>query len=129
MTTCSKCGDCCRAIRIAGTKAEIQATYPDDNEDKIFILEHWHEISEEEAERRVPGLGGVNKYGNRGSYFECDAFDSEHNLCGAHEARPPVCRGFPWYKEYGLGVSGETLIPFKQCSFWLDVKKGIEVGS
>ena len=30
-------------------------------------------------------------------YFACDAYDSESHLCTAHEERPGICRGYPWY--------------------------------
>src|ERR1035437_5115249 len=131
MTECAKCGDCCEKIYLTGshTKKDLQYLYKtsdpriDDNwerwktksgykeaerEERIekwvnanFILDHWH---------RVQG-GGTN------TGFSCDAFDSVTRLCTAHDERPPICSGFPWY---GKPPNPKTNL-HKRCVFWNDV--------
>ncbi len=109
MTDCGKCGDCCRAIPLALTKKGLSTAYNPD-----FVLKHWHRISRAEARRRIPRMNGL-----KGTYYyECDMFDSEENLCTAHDTRPDVCRGFPWYSGNPEIVS---LQPFPRCTFWHDV--------
>ena len=70
-----------------------------------FILEHWH--------------GGVRAKGGATEGWTCDRFDPLTNLCMAHDERPPVCSGFPWYgktpaAEHAKGMS-------VNCSYWADI--------
>lgn len=82
-----------------------------------FVLKHWRRISQAEARRRLPRMNGP-----KGTYYyECDMFDPEENLCTAHDTRPDVCRGFPWY---GGNPEIVSLQPFPRCTFWEDVSVG-----
>jgi Fe-S-cluster containining protein len=48
-------------------------------------------------------------------HWTCDAYDPEHGTCTAHDARPPLCRGFPWYGETPSPGRGESMPP--GCSY------------
>ena len=121
MGQCAKCGDCCRAIPLRLTKAQLRTQLvasKRNQEDREFILKHWHRISRVEAARRIPSFGIYD--GTPERFYECDQFDPGTNLCMAHDTRPPVCRGFPWYS---TGPDETSLRAFPRCSFWHDVPR------
>lgn len=106
MTNCIRCGDCCEQIYIPVTKAQLRhhlaCVDPEDDpdawtevgwtveravryrDDARFILAHWRSAGRRRGEK------GLHRW-------SCDMFDSETRLCKAHDARPPVCAGYPWY--------------------------------
>lgn len=108
---CNGCGKCCEAIRLGVSSAELkeiadkERAEGHETSDRIFIMEHWHEIPESEA-------FGINPFlqmqrdseivdGDR-FYYTCDMYNTETKRCMAHESRPNICRGYPNYgKEYG----------------------------
>lgn len=113
MTECNKCGDCCETIHFPSMErvAEIaefakhegpknwEETLDNNVIDALFILENW-------------------KLNDDGITYHCLAFDEENRLCSAHNDRPPVCRGFPWYgKEPWI----EAIKGYTNCSFWEDL--------
>ena len=122
MTSCSKCGDCCRAIALKYSKLELR-----EGEQAIdgasFVLEHWHRISRKEAVKRLANVDTLN---NR-YYYECDQFDSEHNLCMTHDKRPSVCRDFPWYDHRPLDIGLKSAVKmanvFRRCSYLEDLRQ------
>jgi Fe-S-cluster containining protein len=121
---CSKCGDCCRAIAVPATKKRVREG--NFGEDGWFILRHWHPISRAEAERRLPRIGRMRRDpGVR--FYACDQFDAERNLCMAHDGRPDVCRGFPFYGgdplHWALDDEGRVdLLVYPRCRYWEDVR-------
>ena len=126
MTLCSRCGDCCENIHVGyGTEEVLDrlAAYwealRDKSDDGRFILTHWNII-------RVD----VAADGREDPVFACDKFDPVERLCTAHEERPQVCRGFPWY-DHGVADPGEDL-PWrhvsKRCSYLADVVNRMAVG-
>jgi Fe-S-cluster containining protein len=79
----------------------------------MFIQDHWS------AEDTYVDTDGRRVYEVR-----CDLFDPAVRLCGAHDRRPPICRGFPWYDSprrawAGTG-SAAALSP--RCSYNADVR-------
>lgn len=99
MPECNKCGACCRVLTLAQSPEEVRQIaaltavlgIPSDHQ---FAAEHWHPLTRAEAVRRNPLYTirlapGAHLYG-------CDML-GEDGLCNAHEARPLVCRGYPWY--------------------------------
>lgn len=111
---CNKCGQCCNPVTsIWSTKA--LKTLPPGNEDVEFILANWTELTEEEALKRDPLISP--KEGEH--YFSCNRFDPTTNLCTAHDERPPVCRGFPFYGGRFDSVPARLI----KCSYWLDIDK------
>jgi Fe-S-cluster containining protein len=125
----SACGDCCERISIGSTLADIRsqmstsgANVPPEAgrrglrfrfggrvgahaREAAFILRHWHPT------------GDVVRSGNRvKQVLSCDQFDPVHRTCMAHDDRPPVCSGFPFYGQEPHGAFRES-----HCSYLLDV--------
>jgi Fe-S-cluster containining protein len=112
---CNRCGKCCEAIRLVDfspeylhngaqnirLKAENGEKLEDWERDYLFLDEHWHPITEDEAFLRNPMLRMQKEYGlvNRKdlSYYSCDMYDAKSHLCMAHDKRPTVCSGYPYY--------------------------------
>ena len=118
MTDCTKCGDCCENIwsvhpdRLKASLSVIPPLTPnkvlaDNQATAIFVLKYW-KVLEERGES---------------AKYECTFFDKETRLCTAHESRPPVCSGFPWYNSkprLSVGIS-------PRCSFNGDVRKSLPI--
>lgn len=83
------CGDCCEDIYLTTSKRRLRElltedTATEDNRANArFVLAHWH--------------GGVRAGKGATHHWACDAFDAETRLCTAHDDRPPICSGYPWY--------------------------------
>lgn len=120
MTECNKCGDCCDVIRLKQTKQELRERKFRDYE---FLMKNWKRISKSVANSINPSLVKLELVSEKKSfYYSCEKFNSTTRTCEAHEERPSVCRGFPWYN--GLIEPNQlTLSPYKRCSFWNDVDK------
>lgn len=120
MTDCSRCGDCCERIwsvppavveamlarppSLAMTRVE-QSNYAT----ALFVTEHWTATQVSVSSAR----------------WSCDAFDPDTRLCTAHEARPPVCSGFPWYGQEPTLT--KELHP--RCSFNADVRTTLPIAA
>jgi Fe-S-cluster containining protein len=103
-TQCSACGDCCDPVWYPWGPADVRqrADRDDAPADLRFIDAHWRAT----GERR----GGLHAYA-------CDRFDPGTRLCTAHDERPPICRGYPWYDE----APGTRLVVLPQrCAFRAD---------
>lgn len=78
---CAACGDCCNPVKISPERsAELGVS---DDADGRFAREHWRPVGQSMLTGHV--------------LVECDRFDPDTKLCTAHEDRPPICRGFPFY--------------------------------
>lgn len=109
---CARCGDCCDPVYLSADQAELVEQWrryvaaggqPTPGSDVTFILDHWQPL-----ERR-----------DTGTRYRCDRFDPVHRTCGAHEDRPDVCSGFPWYgEEPTREAAGEIA---RTCSYLFDV--------
>lgn len=106
--TCNKCGKCCQAIIIPVPQDQILNSKAVGG-DYGFALNNWKPITEEEAYAINPHLKTWDVH-NRGTYnrdgvsfWTCTQYDHETKLCKAHEKRPSVCSGYPFYgREYNL---------------------------
>jgi len=58
---------------------------------------------------------------------ECDLFDRVSRLCGAHEDRPAVCAGYPWYGREPLGCGSAVAALPPQCSYTADVRRMLPI--
>lgn len=126
MTDCSRCGKCCEDISVQKSPAELEKWFEgidfDGSQrydvgmeylyDAWFIGTHWV----------YEGPDKIN-----GHKYQCSMFNKETRTCMAHEARPEVCKGYPWYpesrkyrEELKPYESGKYLHP--QCSFNADVR-------
>jgi Fe-S-cluster containining protein len=111
VTECSACGDCCDPVWYPWGPADVRqlAERLVDSPDLPFITEHWRATGEQR--------NGMHAY-------ECDFFDAESRLCTAHDLRPPICRGYPWYSH----EPGSRLVVLPlQCAFRADYPPGAVV--
>lgn len=120
-TACNGCGACCdpvvSSVNPETLDEEIRLTgvlsgEGDAVKSLLFIRDHWTFLRREGEER----------------LYSCDAFDPETRLCTAHEARPPICRGYPWYgrrREHLGPLSALMLRRYLGCEFWADLSPEI----
>ena len=103
MTECAPgCGRCCDPVVLDFPVADM--TGPS----APFAREHWTQIG--------VGFGpdGQTLYRVR-----CDAFDPRTRLCAAHDQRPPICAGYPYYGDGPSGLADtRSLAP--GCEFTRD---------
>jgi Fe-S-cluster containining protein len=99
MNLCNQCGACCRVLTLAQSPAEIEAIaaltrvlgIPSDH---AFAAEHWHALTREEAMQRNAFY--ASRLPADAYLYWCDQLGVD-GRCTAHERRPLVCRGYPWY--------------------------------
>jgi hypothetical protein len=100
---CAQCGDCCQNIP-CNIHPDLKGAPGSDVETNIrFIRDHWTR-------------SGTHPDGTH--LWNCDQFDPVHRLCLAQDAKPPICRDYPWYHGK-IGFLSENLQP--KCSYLLDV--------
>lgn len=75
--------------------------------DRAFIAAHWTRHRDDRDDDLDESL------------WSCDRFDAATRECAAHDGRPPVCRGYPWYRD-GPTAGRAALLP-SMCSYALDV--------
>jgi Fe-S-cluster containining protein len=63
--------------------------------DHQFAARHWHPLTRAEAMRRNPFY--TASLDPEAHLYRCDMLGDD-GLCKAHEQRPLVCRGYPWYE-------------------------------
>lgn len=84
-------------------RAKAQRWYDPDGDNRKnaeFIVAHWHPNDD-------------------GETYSCDRFDPATRLCTAHDGRPAVCSGFPWY---GRDPDDEHIKALPaHCSYLADV--------
>jgi Fe-S-cluster containining protein len=104
MTECSACGDCCDPVWYPWGPADVRqrAERADAPADLGFIAEHWRATGQRRDDLHA---------------YVCDRFDRASRLCTAHDERPPICRGYPWYDE----APGRRLVLLpERCAFRAD---------
>lgn len=120
MTDCAKCGNCCDPVTLSadawqrmgtiaagGTPWPGRATItPRHTADAEFCREHWTPVAEHTTD------------GGEYLSLECDKFDPATRLCTAHDARPPICAGYPWYGKEPYRHRGMS----PQCSYQADAR-------
>lgn len=55
--------------------------------------------------------------GKRFFGFACRFFDKTTRMCTAHDKRPPICQGYPFYDQE---PTSQMRLPAK-CSYWADI--------
>lgn len=103
MTECAQCGVCCDPVRLMFHPDEMTGASAE------FARDHWAVIGEQ---ARTEANGKVEYL------VECDRFDRSTRLCTAHDDRPPICSGYPWY---GKEPNALRLLD-PQCSFVADLR-------
>jgi Fe-S-cluster containining protein len=151
MTECSRCGDCCDPVTLsAEMQAKIHAQAVADLRDPDTNPEWWlatHDMSGPTAWDDARSIWTSHREAvwlevhwtvvattSHGSHLRCDQFDIDTRLCTAHDDRPAICRGFPWY---GRAPSSEPGPLPLRCSFTADLPEAqrpegwvsVEIGS
>ncbi len=108
MTDCSRCGDCCDPVWYPLSPADIRqgavtAAGTTHAADLEFAAAHWAHT------------GAVDDDGRYA--YACDRFDQHARLCTAHDERPPICRGYPWYD----GATTTLVLLPARCAFRADL--------
>ena len=104
MTECSRCGDCCDPVWYPYGPADLrQLNERVDSPDVRFAVAHWRATGEQRDD---------------GHAYTCDFFDATTRLCTAHDERPPICRGYPWYDE---PPARRLVVLPVQCSYRADL--------
>jgi Fe-S-cluster containining protein len=92
-------------------RENVIAAYDPDGDlraDADFAATHWTVL-----DRAAHPL-----FGDNFARIRCDAFDAESRRCTAHQDRPPVCRGYPWF---GAPSARRAAGLPRQCSYLLDL--------
>lgn len=101
--SCARCGDCCDPVVLTiGMARALDAGHGDEASTE-FARAHWR-LRQEQPDPTS-------------RHYTCDRFDPDSRLCTAHEDRPPVCSGFPWYGR--VPMAGPLVNP--RCSFQWDL--------
>jgi Fe-S-cluster containining protein len=110
MTTCNKCGDCCENIWIDIDFIEKIKTTGLDRKDLTPSKSNWIDFYFIKA----------NWISNGDDTYSCNMFNKETRLCEAHDERPPVCVGYPWYGREP-NPDNPPFEKYKNCAFWEDI--------
>lgn len=116
--SCSMCGKCCEAIRLPMPYESFE--YPSIYKGAPFMHENFVPMTSSEAFDINPNLIRFTLEGElmESYYYSCKMYDKETKKCNAHDTRPEVCSGFPWY---GHSINNQTLGMHLECSYWNDV--------
>jgi Fe-S-cluster containining protein len=98
---CNQCGACCRVIKVDQSPDEIRAMAALTSaigipSDFAFVAAHWHPLTRDEAMAANPFY--TSRLPEDAHLYRCDQLGPD-GRCTAHETRPIVCRGYPWYGE------------------------------
>lgn len=87
-----------------------------------FVAQFFHEVTPGEADEMLPYVDHRDLADRAGYHFyRCDFFNEDARICMAHNARPALCSGFPWY---GKKPDGANIGGYLRCSYWEDVPEG-----
>lgn len=123
MTECGLCGDCCEDI-LYHSHAALRTAFKRTGSmapSAPFVLEHWHAVNKDAFIKSSVPVGKRRRARRelRGkSIYNCDRFDPVSRLCTAHDERPPVCAGFPFYDG---GPIRDRIGGRYRCSYWWDI--------
>lgn len=111
---CAGCGSCCEVVwtqfdptRLAEMVANTDRRRRDGaalvaaDIDVDFYAAHFRPLRPDEAGDGSVGADAAAEHGL--TPWACDAFDRESRLCTAHETRPSMCSGYPWYLGWPWG--------------------------
>ena len=118
MAECSKCGACCHPVMTHWPLDEIRYRAADLAE-VLFLLKNWSPVTTEEAQRMNPVIGKYDLTDYGGNFYRCAQFDTGTKECMAHNDRPNVCSGFPWY---GGAPRVGPLWQYPECSYRDDIQ-------
>jgi len=119
MPGCNRCGACCRVLTLEQSPQEVRNVaaltavlgIPSDHR---FAAEHWRPLTREEAMQRNPIY--TSSLAADAYLYSCDMLGAD-GLCKAHDTRPLVCRGYPWYGE----PPRDMVLADPDCDYYEDV--------
>lgn len=126
MTECVRgCGLCCKSISIKFSPDQFTEILEDHIYDKRkdrgsywydaeFVLDNWI----------YHGPDKIN-----GHKYSCAQYDEVTRDCMAHENRPAVCSGYPWYGKENKIEKYSTHLSHNMCSFQADVRTMLPIVS
>lgn len=143
MTECGKCGNCCENIITSWDLSTLEQNWngwvvgPDPTVDLVafdaWVRENGLELEDALSRRKscYENYAFVKAHWTRqeerppdGSFvWDCAKFDSVTRECTAHESRPPICSGYPWYGKPPYRES--NLSP--QCTFNADIRTMLKI--
>lgn len=120
---CLRSGMCCRVIVLEGSDrspdairdlADRDLDQGRVDTDALFISRNWQPITEAEALAVNPSaLLWVSRSRSRGErvyLYRCEQLDEATDLCRAHEVKPHVCSGYPFYDGRADGIGPRGLL-------------------
>jgi Fe-S-cluster containining protein len=113
------CGDCCENIALSTDHGTIIKRLAQGygtgrwRKDAVFILNNMRPTG------RSTRQGKMVK-----QVLSCAKFDSVTRKCTAHDDRPELCSGYPWYK--GEPITGDTTMGGR-CSYLGDAYKMLPI--
>ena len=124
---CAGCGSCCDpvwleldALELATLLARMQAgarvSSADGEANLRFIGEHMVPLAEQPETYLDGGPAATSGH----TAWSCDRYDPVAKLCTAHDDRPPICRGWPWYGDPPYAMSSMP----GECSHQWDREPG-----
>lgn len=132
---CARCGECCEKIwlnadpRRWSAKALEGIPDPRTEDGWAYWLEHGHKDADRDQvlanydpaghKRADADFTAAHFAEHCDGHWTCDAYDPEHGECTAHEDRPPLCQGFPWYDEPPSAERAEHV--HRECSYLADL--------
>jgi Fe-S-cluster containining protein len=81
--------------------------------DSVFVAEHWHPLTRDEAVQQNPFY--TSHLPVDAHLYRCDQL-AEDGRCLAHDTRPLVCRGYPWYGQPPRLMP----LPDRDCGYAID---------
>ncbi len=119
MQLCNMCGACCRVLTLEQSPEDIAAMatltrvlgIPSDHQ---FAAQHWRPLTRAEAMQRNAYYTG--RLPADAFLYTCDRLGDD-GRCTAHDERPLVCRGYPWYDR----AVSEMELADAQCGYFFDV--------
>jgi Fe-S-cluster containining protein len=113
-TLCNRCGDCCEVIHASVGIPDLHAMMA--NPYIVGVVRRQAEILLDMLEERIDVSHGRVGY-------SCRHFDRETRLCGIHDRRPDMCRGYPFYG----GDPTPDAYMSQRCSFQADFRKQLPI--
>jgi Fe-S-cluster containining protein len=109
---CHQCGNCCENIWLEHS--------PDQILEQLEIIEEYVAAGNEypaEVANVTSYLFVLEYWSHKDNdRWECSFFNTETRQCEAHDLRPPICEGYPWYSK---GPGDKELE--NKCGYWYDI--------
>lgn len=125
---CGGCGACCDPVWLAMDPLEVARCLALDAAGRRFSTREGEVNVRFIAEHMTPLVPQPESYydgepaaTSGHTAWRCDKYDPVSRLCTAHDDRPPICRGYPWYGDEPRG-NATAVLP--GCSHLWDLKPG-----